>query len=130
MENQKPKSTPASVEEPREEGLDETPCSPSYFAGMACQCGAFNENECGCPDVDWTLSEVYKLRKSVEEVRQRLYELPELVLANEKKNPAWSKAELWGIERDIIPSIRALCRSAAYLLPENAKPIHGAKDSD
>ena len=56
----------------------------------------------------------------VKELRKRLYELPEMVLANEKKNPAWSKAELWGIERDIIPSVRALCWSAASLLPENS----------
>ena len=58
---------------------------------------------------------------ATESVRERLYELPELVLANEKKNPAWSKAELWGIERDIIPSVRALCWSAAALLPENSQ---------
>lgn len=56
----------------------------------------------------------------VKELRKRLYDLPELVLANEKKNPAWGKAELWGIERDIIPSVRALCWSAAAILPENA----------
>ena len=55
----------------------------------------------------------------LQELRQQLRDLPELVLANEKKNPAWSKAEIWGIERDIIPSIRALCRSAAALLPNN-----------
>jgi hypothetical protein len=46
--------------------------------------------------------------------------MPELVLANEQKNPAWSKSEIWGIERDIIPSVRALCWSAAHLLPENS----------
>ena len=42
--------------------LRDAACSPSYYAGMTCQCGAYNENECGCPDVDWTPSEVYKLR--------------------------------------------------------------------
>jgi hypothetical protein len=57
----------------------------------------------------------------VKQLRERLFELPDLVLANEKKNPAWSKSEIWGIERDIIPSVRALCWSAASLLPENAK---------
>lgn len=65
---------------------------------------------------------------ATDSVRKRLYELPELVLANEKKNPAWSNAELWGIERDIIPSVRALCWSAAHLLPENAERIHGANN--
>lgn len=104
----------------RNTGSNPPACSPSHYAGSGCECGAYSEAECGCPDVDWTPSEVYALRKTAEEVRQRLYELPELVLANEKKNPAWSKAELWGIERDIIPSIRALCWSAAALLPENA----------
>lgn len=43
-------------------GLRDATCSPEYFAGMTCQCGAYNENECGCPDVDWTPTEVYKLR--------------------------------------------------------------------
>jgi hypothetical protein len=63
--------------------------------------------------------EINELRQAAGGVRQLLYELPESVLANEKKNPAWSKAELWGIERDIIPSVRALCWSAAHILPEN-----------
>lgn len=58
---------------------------------------------------------------AAESVRGRLYELPELVLANEKKNPAWSKAELRGIVRHIIPSVRAMCWSAAHILPENEK---------
>lgn len=53
----------------------------------------------------------------VGELRKRLQEMPDMVMDNERRNPAWSKSELWGIERDIIPSIRALCRSAAALLP-------------
>lgn len=54
------------------------------------------------------------------EIRQRLHELPEVVLANEKKNPAWSEAEIWGIERDILPSLRLLCWNISALLPETS----------
>ncbi|TXH15832.1 MAG: hypothetical protein E6R03_06480 [Hyphomicrobiaceae bacterium] len=53
--------------------------------------------------------------QTIETMKERLRELPGLVLKNEKKNPAWSKAELWGIERDIIPSIKLLCMSAEHV---------------
>lgn len=53
--------------------------------------------------------EVRRLREALKTITERLVELPGLVLKNERLNPAWSKAELWGIERDVIPAIRALC---------------------
>lgn len=49
-------------------GSSPVACSTSYHAGMTCQCGAHNENECGCPDVDWTPSEVYQLRALMREL--------------------------------------------------------------
>lgn len=56
--------------------------------------------------------------QTIEVLKTRLREMPDLVLENEKKNPAWSKAEIWGIERDIVPSIRALCRSAEFAVED------------
>ena len=34
------------------------------------------------------------------------------LLESQKLNPAWSKGELWGIERDIIPHARMIIASA------------------
>ena len=34
------------------------------------------------------------------------------LMLSQRQNPAWSKAELWGIERDIIPALRQLVRKA------------------
>jgi len=44
--------------------LDAATCSRSYFPGMDCQCAARSESECGCPGVDWTPTDVKKLRES------------------------------------------------------------------
>jgi len=30
--------------------------------GAGCRCGAHGRNECGCPNADWTPSEVYRIR--------------------------------------------------------------------
>lgn len=114
--------------EPKEAGCQQEPCSLS--SGTP-RCDVLERTTLN--PADWmalarTLENEAEFYKSalllvpvvdVKELRNRLYELPELVLANEKKNPAWSKSDLWGIERDIIPSVRALCWSAAALLPES-----------
>jgi len=34
----------------------------TYYAGIDCQCNASVERECCCSDVDWTPTEVYRLR--------------------------------------------------------------------
>lgn len=39
---------------------------------------------------------------------ETLEKIPQQVLEMEKKNPAWSKSEIWGIERDVMPAI-SLC---------------------
>ncbi len=51
-------------------------------------------------------------------IRKRLDQLPQQVLESQNQNPAWSKSQLWGIERDIVPEIRRLCMQIAALLPE------------
>ena len=56
MEYQNQKQTARSC------GSDASACSPSYIPGMGCTCCAHDASECGCPGVDWTPSEVYKLR--------------------------------------------------------------------
>lgn len=43
------------------------------------------------------------------EIHEKLQTLPTRMLEQERKNPAWSKAELWGIERDIVPQVRLMC---------------------
>ena len=43
----------------------------AHSAGRDCECGARSEGECGC-DVDWTDSEVYKLRKQLEKAKAML----------------------------------------------------------
>jgi len=65
MEDRNQKQTARSC------GSDASDCSASYFAGIGCQCGAYSESECGCPDVDWTPTEVYKLRSIIEEMEIR-----------------------------------------------------------
>ena len=62
--------------------------------------------------------EIKDLNTAIDQLIGSLYKLPELMLEAEKKNPAWNKAELWGIERDIVPSLRALIVQA---IPENNK---------
>ena len=48
-----------------ESGLHELACSASYFPGRGCTCAAHDSSECGCPDVDWTPIEVYRLRDTM-----------------------------------------------------------------
>ena len=45
-------------------GSSPVACSRSYFPGMDCTCHARNESECACLHVDWTPTEVKKLRES------------------------------------------------------------------
>jgi hypothetical protein len=37
-----------------------------------CHCFARSENECSCPDADWTPAEVYRLRAENEALRYEL----------------------------------------------------------
>lgn len=50
--------------------------SSDYHAGKGCKCAAHSQEECGCPDVDWTPREVYELRAE----NQRLRKFAEFVL--------------------------------------------------
>ena len=43
-----------------------------YYAGMGCRCAAWSENECACPDVDWTPEEVYELRKQLKALQDAI----------------------------------------------------------
>jgi len=43
-----------------------------YYAGIDCQCNASVERDCSCANVDWTPTEVYKLRTEVAELREQL----------------------------------------------------------
>jgi hypothetical protein len=40
--------------------------SETYIPGMGCTCCAYDASECGCPGVDWTPSEVYRLRATLD----------------------------------------------------------------
>lgn len=42
--------------------------------------------------------------------------LPDRMLEEQKKNPAWNKADLWGLERDVVPHLRWLCMEIQALL--------------
>ena len=46
-----------------------------YFPGKGCKCYAHSEYECACPDVDWTDSEVYKLREENDELKKEIVKL-------------------------------------------------------
>ena len=46
-----------------------------YVPGAACLCGAWAENECGCPDADWTPTEVYQLRYKVQKLQAKIRRL-------------------------------------------------------
>lgn len=49
-----------------------------YFAGKGCTCAAHSTHECCC-GADWTVLEVYALRKENEKLRGQLYALEEIV---------------------------------------------------
>jgi hypothetical protein len=51
-------------------------------------------------------------REKVKTLLEALEGLPEQLLESQRSNPAWSKSELWGIERDIVPSLRLLINTA------------------
>lgn len=40
-----------------------------YYPGKGCRCYAHGENECACPNVDWTDPEVYELREQLEALK-------------------------------------------------------------
>lgn len=45
--------------------------TPEYFPGQDCDCEARSSYECGC-GADWTPTEVYKLRKELEEAKNAI----------------------------------------------------------
>lgn len=102
-------------------------CSPSSTPETEAMWGAYYAGNADEADLAILMTEIERerdeARKILQSIRERLNEIPELVLNNERKNPAWSKAELWAIERDIVPSVRLLCWSAAALIPENVDVV-------
>lgn len=83
-----------------------------YYMSMFPQASGKNGHAAACRRTERALLTALQ---TIETMKERLRELPNLILENEKKNPAWSKAELWGIERDIIPSLKLLCMSAEHV---------------
>lgn len=43
--------------------------------GIGCQCGAYGECECGCPDVDWTPQELIDARGQIKYLKNLLEEV-------------------------------------------------------
>ena len=43
-----------------------------YYAGIDCQCNASVERECCCSNVDWTPTEVYRLRAQLVKAQKQL----------------------------------------------------------
>lgn len=41
---------------------NETTLTPDYYPGMACQCSAMGEYECGCIGVDWSPIEIDEIQ--------------------------------------------------------------------
>lgn len=52
-----------------------------YYPGKGCKCAAYNADECGCSDVDWTPKEVYILRDKVK-LMQAVIEAARTVVDN------------------------------------------------
>lgn len=52
-----------------------------YYAGKGCKCAAYNSDECGCPNVDWTPKEVYTLRAEKAELQARVERLEKCLMA-------------------------------------------------
>ena len=42
----------------------------THYRGKGCQCAAYDRSECGCIDADWTDPEIYRLRNTINELRQ------------------------------------------------------------
>ena len=57
-----------------------------YVPGAGCRCAAWNSSECGCPNVDWTPTEIYKLRLSQRELRRQLRNLKKFEAASKRAN--------------------------------------------
>lgn len=68
-----------------------------------------------CSFEDWL-----KLNDKIQNAIKSLEELPRLILEDEQKNPAWSKTDLWGIERDIVPTIHLRCLQIIADLKDNS----------
>jgi hypothetical protein len=68
-----------------------------------------------CSFEDWL-----KLNDKIQNVIKSLKELPRLVLEDERNNPAWSETDLWGIERDIVPTIYLRCLQIIADLKDNS----------
>jgi hypothetical protein len=49
-----------------------------------------------------------KYRDMMLQAQAAIEKLPEQLLETQRQNPAWSKSEFWGIERDIVPALRLL----------------------
>ena len=43
-----------------------------YYAGIDCKCNASVERECCCSNVDWTPTEVYRLRAQLVKAQKQL----------------------------------------------------------
>lgn len=100
----------ADMTKQRDEARADLATSREAIRGLMDEIGSRNEQ------ADALRTCCAELETAISDVNNALREMPELILANERKNPAWSKAELWGIERDIIPSIRLLCMRATFSL--------------
>jgi len=59
-----------------------------YYAGKGCMCTAYDQSECGCPDVDWTPKEVYVLRAKLADHEAALKAKEEEIKALELRHEA------------------------------------------
>jgi len=57
----------------------------TYYAGIDCKCHASVERECCCSDVDWTPTEVYRLRAQL--INAKAKGIREAIGDYKKKHP-------------------------------------------
>jgi len=51
----------------------------TYYAGINCQCYASTQGDCCCSDVDWTPTEVYRLRAENIQLGEQVKQLSSLI---------------------------------------------------
>ena len=83
-----------------------------HIPGIGCQCCAYSENECCCPDVDWRSAREVELEALVEKLTKERDELHRALNQSVPKSK-WEKLQ---------DQLAAIAEQNENLLPDLATP--------
>lgn len=95
----------------------------NYIPGMGCTCCAYDASECGCPGVDWTPSEFYRLLETLDKATGLAGELIACIRINHLRG-TFASASREEIEEWLNPWIARLesVRPTPRICPTNSQP--------